>query len=682
MPTGYADGAKVYREAYGRGLKPDPELWVDEWADEYMRIPRDTGAAEPGKYRTARTPYAREPMRCLSPAHPCKRVITMVASQLMKTQIALNWIGALIHMAPSNILTLLPSLALAKRVSARIGKTIAATPELKSRVAASRSRDARNTMDTKEFEGGTLYATTAGSASNLAELAARYIYGDEIDRWDVDVDEEGDPVDLAETRGSTFGRNAKFYFSSSPTIKGASRIADLFETSDQRYYYVPCPTCGHKQVLEWERLLYSADFQTVHYKCSAPDCDVLIEEHHKGEMLAQGEWRSHAKGDGETVGFHLNALYAPLGWTSWADLAKQFEKAKRAQDRGDLEPMQVFYNTRLAKVWDSAVEQTKAEVLQARALQEDYVLGTVPVGVLVITGAVDVQANRLELMTQGYGAGMERWVIDHQVIPGDPADQRTWDLLDERLKVRYRHPCGVSLGILAVGIDSGGHHTHEVYQFTRVRRWRNIFALKGASKPGKPVIAQRPSLVDVTWKGQTERNGAELWMVGTDTAKDWIYNRYSFESGPGALHFPKDLPDEFFQQCVAERKIARYVKGYKRIEWVKGKADRNEALDLMVYNLAMANYLGLHRYGEQDWDKLRQALAQASLFDEPPPTKPPVIEHEDDDDDDADDEPVSAAPPPARPAPPAPSSSPRLPPRPIPQPMQRRSSSSGYLKRR
>ncbi|WP_313731330.1 phage terminase large subunit family protein [Pseudomonas sp.] len=678
MPTGYADGAKVYREAYGRGLQPDPELWVDEWSDEYMRIPRDTGAAEPGKYRTARTPYAREPMRCLSPAHPCKRVITMVASQLMKTQIALNWIGALIHMSPSNILTLLPSLALAKRVSARIGKTIAATPELRARVAASRSRDARNTMDTKEFEGGTLYATTAGSGSNLAELAAKYIYGDEIDRWDVDVDEEGDPIELAETRGSTFGRNAKFYFSSSPTIKGASRIADLFETSDQRHYYVPCPTCGHLQVLEWENLLYSADFQTVHYKCSSPDCDVLIEEHHKGEMLTKGEWRSHAQGDGETVGFHLNALYAPLGWTSWADLAKQYEKAKRAQDRGDLEPMQVFYNTRLAKVWDSAVEQTKAEVLQARALQEDYVLGTLTVGVLVLTCSVDVQANRLEVMVIGWGVGMERWIVDFKVIPGDPADQRTWDLLDEVLKARYRHPCGVALGILATGIDSGGHHTHEVYQFCRVRRWRNIFALKGASKPGKPVIAQRPSLVDVTWKGQTERNGAELWMIGTDTAKDWIYNRYGFESGPGAVHFAKDLPDEFFQQCVAERKIARYVKGYKRIEWVKGKADRNEALDLQVYNLAMAYYLGLHRYGEQDWDKLRQAMAQASLFDEPSPAKQPVIERGRDEDDDPDEKSVSATPPPARPVqratPP--------PPRPAPQPMQRRSSSSGYLKRR
>ncbi|MGE8309730.1 MAG: phage terminase large subunit family protein [Pseudomonas protegens] len=609
------DGAEVYREAYFRGLQPDPDVWIDEWADEYMRIPRDTGAAEPGQYRTSRTPYAREPMRCLSPAHPCKRVVTMVASQLMKTQIALNWIGGLIHMAPSNILTLLPSLGLAKRVSSRIGKTIKATPVLRERVASSRSRDSRNTMDTKEFEGGSLYVTTAGSAANLAELSARYVYGDEVDRWEVDVGEEGDPIELAETRGSTFGRNAKFYFSSSPTIKGASRISDLFESSDQRYYYVPCPHCGHRQVLEWERLLYSADFTMAHYQCAGPECDVLIEEHHKGWMLAQGEWRSHAQGDGETVGFHLNALYSPPGWMDWRTLARQFEKAKTAQAKGDLEPMQVFYNTRLAKVWDSAQEQTKAHVLRDRARLESYCLGSMPAGVLMLTAAVDVQANRLELMVMGFGVGMERWVIDHQVIWGDPANEQTWAVLDGKLKARYRHPCGVGLAILAAGVDSGGHHTDEVYQFCRLRRWRNVFAIKGASKPGRPVIAQRPSMVDVTWKGQTERNGAELWFVGTDTAKDWIYNRYPFESGPGALHFANDLPDEFFDQCVAESKVARYVKGHKRIEWVKGKADRNEALDLMVYCLAMAHYLGINRYLESDWDRVRQAMAQSGLFD-------------------------------------------------------------------
>ena len=671
MPTEYSDGAEVYREAYFRGLRPDPDVWIDQWADEYMRIPRDTGAAEPGKYRTARTPYAREPMRCLSPAHPCKRVVTMVASQLMKTQIALNWIGGLIHMAPSNILTLLPSLGLAKRVSSRISKTIKATPVLRERVASSRSRDSRNTMDTKEFEGGSLYVTTAGSAANLAELSARYVYGDEIDRWEVDIGEEGDPIELAETRGSTFGRNAKFYFSSSPTIKGASRINDLFEGSDQRYYYVPCPSCGHMQTLEWERLHYSKDYSVVHYQCAGPDCDVLIEEYHKGEMLAQGEWRAHAEGDGETIGFHLNALYSPLGWMDWKSLAKQFEKAKKAQAKGDLEPMQVFYNTRLAKVWDAAQEQTKADVLRQRARLEDFTLGSLSAAVLMITGAVDVQANRLEFMAMGWGVGMERWVVDYQVVAGDPADERTWAALDELLKAKYRHPCGVGLGILAVAVDSGGHHTDEVYQFCRVRRWRNVFAIKGASKPGKPVIAQRPSMVDVTWKGQTERNGAELWFVGTDTAKDWIYNRYPFESGPGALHFANDLPDDFFDQCVAERKVARYIRGHKRIEWVKGKAERNEALDLMVYCLAMAHYLGLNRYKEHDWERVRQSLAQSGLFDDALGIKPVQGER------------VTA---PATPA-----AVPQLAPqptaavvqtRPAAPPPQRRSSTSGYLKRR
>lgn len=666
MQTEKPNGAEVYREAYFRGLRPDPSLWVDEWADEYMRIPRDTGAAEPGKYRTVRTPYAREPMRCLSPAHPCKRVVTMVASQLMKTQIALNWIGALIHMVPSNILTLLPSLGLAKRVSSRIGKTIKATPVLRERVAASRSRDSRNTMDTKEFEGGSLYVTTAGSAANLAELSARYVYGDEIDRWEVDVGEEGDPIELAETRGSTFGRNAKFYFSSSPTIKGASRIDDLFEGSDQRYYYVPCPTCGHMQTLEWERLHYSQDFSLVHYECAGPDCDVLIEEHHKGDMLARGEWRAHVKGDGETVGFHLNALYSPLGWTGWKSLAKQFEKAKKAQAKGDLEPMQVFYNTRLAKVWDSAQEQTKASVLIERARREGFSLGAMPAAVMMITGAVDVQADRLEFMAMGWGVGMERWVIDHRVIAGDPSDERTWAVLDELLKERYRHPCGVGLGILAVAVDSGGHHTDEVYQFCRVRRWRNIFAIKGASKPGKPVIAQRPSMVDVTWKGQTERGGAELWFVGTDTAKDWIYNRYPFESGPGALHFANDLPDEFFAQCVAERKVAKYVRGHKRIEWIKGKAERNEALDLMVYCLAMAHYLGINRYQEHDWDRVRNSLAQAGLFDEKVVAAERVTVA-----------PQATATPQMAPQPVAPVAQPRP-----AAPPQRRSSTSGYLKRR
>lgn len=669
MEQAYADGTAAYLAAYRRGLLPDPELWIDEWADKYQIIPADTGAAEPGKYHTDRTPYAREPQRCLSPVHPAKRIVTMIASQLMKTQIALNWIGGCIHMAPANFLVLLPTDKLSKRVSGRIDKNIKAVPLLTERVAKSRSRDSRNTLDTKEFEGGALYCATAASASNLAELSARYVYGDEIDRWELDVDDDGDPVKQAEARGSTFGRRAKFYYSSSPTIKGVSRIADLFSMGDQRHYYVPCPHCGTMQVLEWEGLKYTEDYKLVQYQCITPGC-ALIDEHHKSQMLAAGEWRAHAKGDGETVSFTMSALYAPAGWVSWTDLAKEYDEAKKLRDNGDPGTMQVFYNTRLARLWDSAEEMTKASELRKRAQDEGHLLGRVPEGGLILTASVDTQHNRLELLVMAWGAGMERWVVDFQVIPGDPADLRTWNELDERLKQRYRHVNGVDMSICATCIDSGGHHTAEVYQFTRLRRWRNVLAVKGASRRGCPVLAQRPSKVDLTWQGKTEKQGAELWMIGTDTAKDWIYNRYELPAGPGALHLCSDLPDEFFDQCVAERKAIRYVKGFKRVEWVKAKSERNEALDLLVYNLAAANFLGLHRYHEHQWAALRAALCQGDLLSQSAePSNPPS-------------EPVPKANPVAPPTPSAPPASAAVPTKPAARPAGRRTASSSYLKRR
>jgi phage terminase large subunit GpA-like protein len=79
--------------------------------------------------------------------------------------------------------------------------------------------------------------------------------------------------------------------------------------------------------------------------------------------------------------------------------------------------------------------------------------------------------------------------------------------------------------------------------------------------------------------------------------------------------------------------LTRWHKGHKRTEWVKAKADRNEALDLLVYNLAAANYLGLHKWREHDWERVRIALdpPQKELFAAPsapsapvPPPEPPA----------------------------------------------------------
>src|SRR5690606_31016843 len=203
------------------------------------------------------------------------------------------------------------------------------------------------------------------------------------------------------------------------------------------------------------------------------------------------------------------------------------------------------------------------------------------------------------------------------IIHGNPSDERTWQALDEQLQRRYLHASGIELSIRATAIDSGGHHTDEVYQFCRLRRWRNVFAVKGASKPGRPVIAQRPSKVDVNWKGTIEKDGAELWLIGTDTAKDWIYNRYALEGGPGALHFSSDLPEDSYDQGGAERQVSRQGRRYKRKEWVKPAGARAAGLRLLAFDLARAQVSTPPRYTPAEWGRLSMALTQPSQFGEP-----------------------------------------------------------------
>ena len=200
------NGFSRHCQAFSQGIKPDPALWVDEWADKYMVIPASLGAAEPGRYRLSRTPFAKDVMRALSPEHPAEYVVVKGASQLLKTQVGLNWICALIYGAPANMIMLQPTEKLAKRVSARVDKTIEAVPQVGNRVASKRSRDSKNTADTKEFKGGTLWILTGRSASNLSEASARYVYADEVDRILRELKGEGDPISLLRKRQATYGR--------------------------------------------------------------------------------------------------------------------------------------------------------------------------------------------------------------------------------------------------------------------------------------------------------------------------------------------------------------------------------------------------------------------------------------------------------------------------------------------
>ena len=624
-----ADGALSYRRNFCAGLLPDPPLWVDKWVDEHAYIPAE-GNAEPGKYDIARTPFARKVMRVLSPGHPATRVVVMGASQLLKTQSAMNWMMASVDGAAANILALMPTLDLARRLSARINNTIKATAKVRGLFSEPRSRHGKNTDDTKTFRGGTVYISTAGSAANLAEIPARYGYGDEIDDWEDDLQGQGDPIEIFENRGSTYGRNRKWYYSSSPKRpKEMSKIAALFERGNQQHYHVPCPHCLHLHELVWENMRADKDLTRAWMVC--PGCGAEIEESHKGFMLpdksmgGMADWVPYAESVDGTESFTISQLYAPPGWTSWLELARLHRQAEDALREGDHTKMAAFWNTRLARCYDVAQSVTSADKLKARA--EPYPPRVVPDAALVLTATVDTQPDRLEVQIEGWGPGMEHWVIDHMVLPGSPAvppsdPASVWAQLDRIVTAPIVHASGALIKISAYGIDSGGHNTQDVYNYGTQRRHLNCIILAGARKPNRPIIASKPSNQDVDWGGKVRQGVAELWMVGTDVAKDYLFNRIDISSGPGAMHWHSKLPEEWFEQMCAERLVPVRYAGQLLKVWRKlSDHARNEALDLSVYNLAIAHKLRLHTFSHADWERLRKKLIPRTptldLFNQP-----------------------------------------------------------------
>ena len=454
------DGAAEIERAWRDGLTPDPLLTVSEWSDRH-RMLSSKASAEPGRWRTRRTPYLKAIMDCLSPTSPVERVVFMAGGQLGKTECGNNWLGYVIHHAPGPMMAVSPTVEMAKRNSKqRIDPLIEESPVLKELIAPARSRDAGNTILAKEFRGGVLVMTGANSAVGLRSMPVRYLFLDEVDGYPLDVEGEGDAISLAEARTRTFARR-KIFIVSTPTIAGVSAIEREYQASDQRRYFLPCPHCGHLQWLRFEQLRWERGRpQTVAYVCEA--CEEPIAEHHKTRMLEQGEWRAQAPENGaKTAGFHLSSLYSPVGWRSWRDIAAAWESAI-AKETGSASAIKTFKNTELGETWVEEGEAPDWQRLLER--REDYPMGTVPLGGLLLVGGADVQKDRIEASIWAFGRGKESWLVEHRVLMGDTAREAVWArpggplgrALDPRLGGgdaagplrpghRLRHPGGLRL---------------------------------------------------------------------------------------------------------------------------------------------------------------------------------------------------------------------------------------------
>lgn len=585
-----------------RLLTPPARLTPTEWADAH-RVLSPEGSAKPGRFRSSSAPYQVEPLNAIveSSVHT---VVLMWASQTGKTEGINNTVCFFIDAEPAPILMVQPTVELAESWSKeRLDPMIRDTPRLREKVKDPRSRDSGNTILRKTFPGGNIAIVGANAPAGLAGRPRRVVLLDEVDRYPASAKEEGDPCALAIRRTESFW-NAIVVMTSTPTVKGASRIEAEFEDTDKRRWFVRCPLCDHEQTLQWSQVQWDeGQPETARYVCTG--CEAHLDDAQRIEMVKRGRWVATAPFKGK-AGFHLNGIASLFRHKrGFVSRLHQMAADYLAAKRGGKETMKTWTNTFLAET--SSEESIKVEEAGLLARREDYKL--LPKEALVLTCGVDVQANRIEATVYAWGIGEESWCVTHRIIGGRYNTAEPWKGLDALLAETWKREDGVPMRIVRCMVDSGKWGNHVTKQ-TKRRTARGVYAIKGGSTPGLPVIGKQT---------RVGLENAPHYRLGVDTAKGIIMSRLAQEEpGPGYMHFTRHTDgnqgEEFFLGLTAEEAHPVKRRGFSFNEWHLRDGRRNEPLDCAVYALA-----GLYQL-QPNWQRLAENMDAKADQPEPPET--------------------------------------------------------------
>lgn len=600
------------------GMKPPDDLTVTEWAEQNRRLSAES-AAEPGPWRTERTPYLREPMNAWTDPK-IRHIVMVAASQVGKSEFLNNCIGYVIDQDPGSILFVHPTTIDAKEYSKlRIAPMIRDCPTLRKKVSDPKSRDSGNTILQKTYPGGILTMCGSTEAHALASKPIRYVLGDERDRWALSAGNEGDPWDLAMARQTTF-YNAKSGEVSTPTVKNASAIEAAYATGTMERWKSRCPHCGEYHEIQWADIRFEHDeiivagkktykVRSVCYAC--PGCGCISTEAEMKRAPARWEADNPAAYEQGTRSFWLNAFVSQ--WASWESIILKYLNAI-----GSTRKMQVVYNTCFGELWEDRGDLEDEDSLMAR--REEYP-AELPEGVLVLTAGVDTQDDRMEYEIVGHGHFGETWGIEKGIIMGRPDDDAVWAQLDELVFDRVlRFENGVGLKMSMSFVDEGGHFTHEVRMQCRARLGKKVFCIKGMPGSDKPYTAP-PKKQKIIIK-QTAVGTCWQYQIGVDSGKEVIMDNLRVQT-PGAkyCHFPKrdDYGSGYFTGLLSEVKV--YDPNKKQPwQWKKIPGhERNEALDCRNYALAAFKVL------PKNLDEIDRRLKEAGGERAPAPVATPVM---------------------------------------------------------
>lgn len=584
------------------GLKPLPKTSVSQWADNYRMLSSGI-SAEPGKWKTSRAPYQKDIMNAFTEPG-IHRVVVKSSSQIGKSDMMNNVIGRFAHLDPCAIMMIQPTIDMAQDYSkTRIAPMIRDTKVLNTLFYDVKSRDANNTILSKVFPGGRLIMCGANSPAGLASRPTRILLADEVDRFPDSAGTEGDPVDLAAKRMTTFWNSCMGLFST-PTNEGSSRIDEEYLAGTQEEWQHKCPNCGEYHLLrhidmtvDYKEIKTPSGKKTVivnDVKWRCPHCGFSFSEKEMKQTPQKYISRNADALKNGIRSFFVNGFTSP--WMTWSKIMREWLEAK-----GDPEREKVIMNTVFGESYKQKGAFEDEQIFLRR--RESYG-AELPNGVLLLTAAIDTQDNRLEYEVVGWGKEEECWGIRKGIVLGAPNQDRTWKEIDNILDKTYHFADGKGLKVVRTFIDSGGHYTSDVYNYCQKNFHKQRFAIKGRGGPGIPLI----------YKIAKANNAkAPLILLGVDDGKQQIMDRLSIDSpGPLYFHFPQDegikelsnrgYDDLYFKGIISEHKKVYKRNGVLREVWETTKNVRNEPLDLRNYNLACMKSL------KPDWVKLEMLV--------------------------------------------------------------------------
>lgn len=583
-------------------LVPPPDMLPSVWAEgdpargikPGIMIP--VGNAVPGPINFDNAPYQRGMIDVVK-EEGVRRVDYMTGAQLGKTTCQQVIVGYFIAHEPKSQMFAQPSQGdMQTFMETKLRPMMEANKSISSKMAKQRGRKGVNNSRIMSYIGGWLMTAWAGSPKTARGRSAPVLNMDEVDG--MPPTKEGDFCELLSQRSATFGDERLEIRSSTPTIKGHSRIEAGFLAGDQRRFHVACPDCGEGQHLKWAQIIWDGR-QSTSFEDAANDNEPGVE--HKPDTACYScEHCGTLWDDGQRIAAIRNAERLGFGWIAskkfeghasfhapeWLSTFRRLRDIVRSYlSKLSIGDLQSFVNVSAAETWEEQGEQADPEGLLAR--REEFA-AQVPMGGLVLTAGVDMQPDRLEVETVAWGVAEESWSVDHAVLWGDPDAPDVWTDLEEYLGQTFQHEGGALMRIAATCVDTGGTggNTQSAYDWLRGKTGRRIFAVKGGGQWGDPIV-KAPSRKQ---SGKAARK-VDLFMVCANEAKLTVTRRLATpQPGPGYCHFPMERDADFFQQLTAEKLVTRYVKGFAVREWHKTRP-RNEVLDCRQYALAALKIL-------------------------------------------------------------------------------------------